>query len=252
MSFMRNVGENLIQVEPDHESMVVRAVQIIVTQARLSIHENGFFTLVLSGGKTPIPIYEKLALSDLPWSRVHLFWGDERPVPIDSPENNFRMVQDHLISKIQIPSENIHRIYGELKDLKEVTERYEGDIRQFFKRRNRPGFQFNLILLGLGEEGHTASLFPGTGFNLIPDVWITSFWIEKLKSFRITMLPRLINKASLVVVLVSGSSKSEIVKKVLEGQQSSEDYPILKIQPENGKLIWLMDTSAASQLSLKS
>jgi 6-phosphogluconolactonase len=240
-----------IEMEMDEASLAKKATQIILEKALLSIQEKGFFSLVLSGGKTPTATYKCLALSSLPWPKIHLFWGDERNVSPQSFDSNFKMANDLLISKISIPAENIHRIQGELADTKEAAQIYERDLRLFFETHQKGSPHFDIILLGLGEDGHTASLFPGSDSTLITDAWVSSFWVEKLKSFRITMRPKILNQASIIIVLVSGSNKSKIVKKVLGEKNESNDstkYPILSILPQDGKLIWLLDKVSASEL----
>lgn len=238
-----------IQIESDLHTLSKKACQLISEKTLRSIQEKGFVTLVLSGGKTPIETYKNLAESRLPWSQVHLFWGDERNVPIESPESNFKTANDYLISKITIPSENIHRIQGELSDTKEAAQFYETDLRLFFGTHKTSSPHFDIVLLGMGEDGHTASLFPGTDSTLMSDTWVSSFWVDKLKSFRISLRPWILNQAAFILVLVSGSNKSEIVKKVLEGKNDSRKYPILNIHPQDGKPIWLLDKAAASQLT---
>jgi 6-phosphogluconolactonase len=237
-----------IQIEPDLDSMAKKVCDLVVSEVHSVIRKKGFFTLVLSGGKTPQEIYKILAKKNLPWPQIHLFWGDERQVPIDSPESNFKIANDYLISKVPLPPENIHRIQGELKDAKEAANNYSQDLRKFFGEHQMIAPEFDLILLGLGEDGHTASLFPTTDYLNKSEDWVSSFWIEKLNSFRISLLPRIINETSLVLVLVAGKNKSKIVAKVLGDRDRITDYPILSIQPRNGKMIWILDEEASSQM----
>ncbi len=211
----------------------------------------GFFTAVLSGGSTPEVFFRVLAeefRDKLPWDRVHFFWGDERCVPPDSPQSNFNAANETLLSKINIPGNNIHRIRGEL-DPAEGAREYEEEIRGFFERpkggRKIPSF--DLVFLGIGEDGHTLSLFPGSRAVNERERLVVENYVEKLKAWRITMTLRLVNNASNVVFLVSGERKANVLKEVLNGPGHAR-YPAQMIRPGKGKLFLFADKSSVGRI----
>jgi 6-phosphogluconolactonase len=214
-----------------------------------AIATHGVASVALSGGSTPRSVYELLG-SDvfrerIDWTRVHLFWGDERCVPPFLPESNFRMVNESLIRRNSIPEENIHRILGE-RPPKEAAHTYEQEIKSIFDLQEGQWPSFSLVLLGLGEDGHTASLFPSTPVLQEQARLVVEVHVEKLSTDRITMTFPLINNASTVMCIVSGRSKANILRQVLEGDIVR--YPAQMIDPVSGKLFWLVDHEAASQL----
>jgi 6-phosphogluconolactonase len=204
-------------------------------------------SIALSGGSTPKNIYKLLAepgySSRIPWRKVYLFWGDERFVPPTDHESNFKMANENLISKIPIPPENVFRVKAE-KSPEEAAEEYERKLKQFFGNVQLP--EFSVILLGLGEEGHTASLFPGSRAIGEAHKWVVNNYVEKLGAERITLTFPVINNAGNIVFLVSGKGKAEIVKKVLTG--NGDNLPAEMINPKQGYLTWLLDKDAASEL----
>ena len=234
----------------------------------LSIKEagcKGFFTAVLSGGKTPAVLYSMLARDEfggrVPWEAVHLFWGDERCVGKDDPPSNYKNAYDLLISKIDIPSGNIHRIKGELPPASAAIA-YEQEIRFFFNGIKKGGGRseaaregagdsdglptFDLVFLGLGADGHTLSIFPSTAALHEKERMVVDNYVEKLDSRRITMTLPLINNASCVVFLVSGKEKGRALKEVLSGKGG---LPAQLIRPAKGDVLWLVDREAASLVS---
>lgn len=211
----------------------------------------GFFTAVLSGGSTPEVFFRVLAeefRDKLPWDRVHFFWGDERCVPFDSPQSNFNAANEALLSKINIPAENIHRIKGELDPVEGAGE-YEEEIRGFFERSNGGGGipSFDLVFLGIGEDGHTLSLFPGSRAVNERERLVVENYVEKLKAWRITMTSMLVNNASNVVFMVSGGRKADVLKEVLNGQGQAR-YPAQMIRPVKGELFLFADRSSAGRI----
>ena len=222
-----------------------------IASANAAIVRSGRFTVALSGGSTPKALYALLASpayrDRIDWSRAHLFWGDERCVPPDHPESNFRMVREALLSKIQIPGENIHRMAGE-KEPNEAAADYESELRNFFALG--PGHlpRFDLILLGLGEDGHTASLFPGTTALSEQERLVAAPYVEKFKTHRLTLTLSVINAAAQVTFLVTGESKSTIVKKILGSEPYSRTYPAVKVTPADGHLTWLLTQDAAGRI----
>ena len=200
------------------------------------------FTVALSGGSTPKVLYELLAdpqepfRAQVPWSNTHFFWSDERHVPPDHPDSNFRMAQEALLSRVPVAESNVHRVRGENPSAQEAADEYEKTLVP----------RLDLILLGLGTDGHTASIFPGSEVLHETKRLVAAPWVEKLNTYRITMTLPLLNNGASIVFLVSGAEKAQIVKEVLEGPKK---YPAQFVQPTNGELIWMLDKAAASDLS---
>jgi 6-phosphogluconolactonase len=213
-----------------------------------SVEGSGRFTVALSGGSTPKHLYSLLASPGykerVPWRNVHLFWGDERCVPPDHPESNFRMVKEALLSKIDIPVENIHRMAGEREPQAAAAE-YEKHLQEFFGLSIGELPRFGLILLGIGEDGHTASLFPDSDALNETEHLVVATNVEKLKSYRLTLTLPVLNNGAEIWFLVTGSSKAAVVKEILENKS---DIPAARIQPVDGKVIWFITQDAAASL----
>jgi 6-phosphogluconolactonase len=178
------------------------------------------------------------------WDRVHLFWGDERCVPPDHLDSNYRMVQDSLLSAIQIPAENVHPMSGEKKPPIAALQ-YEAELKRFFKLADGALPRFDLILLGLGDDGHSASLFPGSAALNDEEHLVVADYVEKLKTMRLTLTLPVLNEGAEVVFLVAGASKAAIVKELFSKKASAAIFPASKIQPRNGNLIWMITADAA-------
>jgi len=238
------VTERQIIICRDAPDLSRRAAEQFVAMARQTLGAHGRFTVALSGGSTPKGLYALLAAAEfasrIDWARVHLFWGDERCVPPDHPESNYRMVQEALLSKIEIPSANVHRMTGEDEPAR-AAARYEGELRQLLPLRSGVP-SFDLILLGLGEDGHTASLFPGSAALTERARWVAHTWVEKLDSHRLTLTIPVINNAAQVSFLVSGAGKAAIVKEILT--DSASRYPAAQIRPAHGRLCWIISEDA--------
>lgn len=238
-----------IIVSESQEDLVNQAVSIIIKNANGSIAENGNFSLVLSGGSTPEPIYRKLSSSEyvskIDWSKVNLFWGDERPVPPTHPDSNYRMARENLIDHLPIPAKNIYRIKGEL-DPQAAAAEYQTAIKTFFGDNL---ISFDLILLGLGDDGHTASLFPNTAALDNTKQLVVENHIGKFDTTRITLTYPAINAASTILFIVSGENKAAALKAVIEEDNLNNMYPAKGISPVNGNSIWLVDNQAAQLLS---
>jgi len=215
--------------------------------AQQAIANSGRFTVALSGGSTPKTLYSLLASPEyrgrVDWLRVHLFWDDERCVPPDHPESNYRMVREALLNRIQIPPENIHRMAGE-KDPAAGAAEYEQELHNFFQT-NRAAPHFDLVLLGLGEDGHTASLFPGTSAPDETHKLVTTVYVERLNAHRLTITLPVINAAAQISFLVAGESKSAIVTTVLSPGSNPAQYPAGRVMPASGKLTWFITQDAA-------
>ncbi|HUK55778.1 MAG TPA: 6-phosphogluconolactonase [Nitrospiria bacterium] len=213
----------------------------------------GRVAVALSGGKTPLGLYERLAAGgfrkEIPWPRVHLFWGDERCVPPDHPASNYRAVLETLISRIAIPSENVHRMPAEQADPEKAADEYERRLRAFFLPKGGAWPAFDLVLLGIGSDGHTASLFPGSPALDETRRWVAAPYIEKLKEHRLTLTLPVLNEARRVVFLAAGEDKAEILRDLLGPDRAGTRLPVQRIKPRHGRLIFFLDRSAARFLA---
>jgi 6-phosphogluconolactonase len=245
-------GASDIRIVDDPPALFQSAADEFAAQATAAIGTQGRFTVALSGGSTPKGLFSLLAtqyLERLPWEKMFFFWGDERQVPPDHPESNYRMAYEALLSKVPVPAGNVHRVPAEDPDADRVAQQYEQTLGQFFRPAVGAYPRFDLILLGMGPDGHTASLFPGTTALHEKSRWVVANWVEKLNANRITLTPPVINGAKVVMFLVGGADKSVTLKEVLEGKQSPELFPSKLIHPTNGEVIWLVDRAAAGALS---
>jgi len=237
------------------EDAAVVAREAAVEFARLataSVKTRNRFTVVLSGGSTPKSLYALLAggepwRSEVPWDKMHFFWGDERHVPPDHADSNYRMAYEAMLSKVPVPVENMHRIKSEETDAAESARAYEQELRSFFKLTPHQVPRFDLVLLGLGPDGHVASLFPGTPALQEREHLVVANWVEKLNAWRITLTLPVLNQAAMVIFLVSGKEKANILREVLESAPA-QSYPAQFIRPIDGSLLWLVDREAASLL----
>jgi len=231
-----------------------QAARYLTELSREAIRSSGRFTLVLSGGSTPKGLYKKLTepeCSDkLNWNSIHIFWGDERCVPPDHPESNYRMALESFIDHVPLPPRNVHRIQGETQP-QEAAIAYEKKLKTFFfpGHVEPPGVPgFDLILLGMGDDGHTVSLFPKAAALHEQSRWVVAHHVEKLRSWRVTLTPRVINAAHDVLFLVSGRDKARCLKKVLQGPYRPDELPAQVIRPASGRLMWMLDVEAAHLL----
>ncbi len=241
-----------VRLVDDPAALFQAAAEEFAAQASAAIGTQGRFTVALSGGSTPKGMFSLLAAKyreRLPWDKMFFFWGDERHVPPDNPESNYRMAYEVVLSKVPVPAGNVYRVPAEDPDAGRAAEKYEQTLRQFFQPTAGAYPRFDLILLGMGPDGHTASLFPGTTALQEKSRWVVATWVEKFKTDRITFTLPVINGANVVVFLVGGGDKAVTLREVLEGKQSPELFPAKLIHPPNGKLIWLVDRAAAGALS---
>jgi 6-phosphogluconolactonase len=214
-----------------------------------AIRAKGAFTVALSGGSTPKSLYALLASSSAPmlaWDKTYFFWGDERHVPPDHPESNYRMVNEAMLSKVTVPAQNIFRIHAEEADANAAASSYEQTLKDFFRLRPGEFPRFDLTLLGIGPDGHTASLFPGTPALQEKRRLVIANWIPKFNAYRITFTYPVLNQSACVMFLVSGKDKSEILREVLENP--SANLPSQNVRPTHGRLLWLVDRAATSSL----
>jgi 6-phosphogluconolactonase len=227
------------------------AAEEVVRAANQAVAQRGRFTIALSGGSTPKNLYTLLATNartSLPWDRMNFFWSDERHVPPEDQESNYRMAEEAMLSKVPVAASNVFRVSTENPDAAAAAEAYEQTLRKFFAVEAEQVPRFDLILLGMGPDGHTASLFPETTALREKSRLVVANWVEKLKTSRITFTLPLLNAADCVAFLVSGTDKASVLHEVLEGNAPGEQYPAKLVRPADGKLIWFLDRAAASGL----
>jgi|SRR5579872_1098329 len=215
--------------------------------AAKAIRSRGRFTVALSGGSTPRGLYSLLASGkfNVAWDKTLFFWSDERHVPPTDAESNFHMANEILLSKIGVPPQNIFRVPAEEKNADAAARAYEDTLRAAFGLKSGEIPRFDLILLGIGTEGHTASLFPGSPALEETARLVTANWVEKLHTARITFTYPLLNNAACVIFLVSGAEKADILEQIFEG---TGNLPAQKVCPVNGRLLWIEDHAAAAKL----
>ncbi len=239
-----------VVVYRDLEELSSKAAAEFVRLANERSATVGRFAVALSGGSTPRALYSLLAgdefQSQVPWNRVHFFWGDERCVPPEHPDSNYRMAFETLLSKAPVPEKNIHRIEAECAP-EIAAAGYEQTIRDFFRLSGSDWPRFDLILLGLGDDGHTASLFPGSEALQETRRLAVATYVEKLKSHRVTLTLPVLNHAANIFFLVAGENKTGILKDVLQ-RESSKNFPAQQIDPPNGRLVWFVDQAADASL----
>ena len=220
------------------------AAQMFAEESAKNIREKGSFAVALAGGSTPKALYELLATEyrdALEWEEVHAFFGDERTVPPDHEDSNYRMAYEVLLSRVPVGS--VHRMCGEL-DPREAATLYEQELRTFFNGTPR----FDLVLLGIGEDGHTASLFPGTPALDVTDRFVVENPVEKLGTVRLTLTAPAINAARRIVFLVAGEGKAGALEKILESDTNPHEYPAKLVRPKGGAATWMVDRAAARLL----
>ena len=242
-------AEPNVLVFDDAESVARAAAARVAELARESIGARGLFTIALSGGSTPRRVYELLAGEEfregIDWPNVHVFFGDERMVPPDSAESNYRMANEALLARVPLPPENIHRIDG-VGDAAANASAYELEMRGLFGDAEWP--RLDLVLLGMGDDGHTASLFPGTAVLNETRLWVAPNWVEKLGAWRVTLTAPVINAARHVTFLVNGAGKAARLREVLKGERDPSRLPSQLIRPSDGTLEWFVDRAAAAGL----
>jgi 6-phosphogluconolactonase len=240
-----------VNIYNDLESMSIAAADLFVKQSQIAVLNNGRFSVALSGGGTPERTFELLAqkpwIDQIPWYNTHIFWGDERCVPMDDNRHNALMAKRKFLKHVPVPTYHIHPVICD-KSPKKAAEQYELLLRDFFKDQDTC---FDLMLLGLGDDGHTASLFPGTPVLSEKKRWVAEVSIPKPGINRITLTVSLIERSALTVFLVAGAEKAVALKEVLEGKRNTSIFPAQLISPLNGELHWLVEKSAATLLKKK-
>ena len=238
-----------IRIFEDMEHLSQAAATLFVEQAAAAITERGRFLVALNGGSTPSPLFQLLATEyreKVDWRPIHVFWGDERCVPPQDPGSNYRQAQDAFLGHVPIPESNIHRIKGEFAPV-DASNAYALELKDFASSPfDYP--RFDLVYLGMGEDGHTASLFPGSDVDVSgPTLPVTANYQDRPAN-RVTLTQLVFNQARVVVVMATGEKKAATLAEVLSGRYNPERYPAQRIEPKDGKLIWLVDEDAASKL----
>jgi len=244
------------QVYADADALAKAAGLDLLRLANEAIAARDIFTLALSGGSTPKKLYSLLATDpafvDFPWDKTHLFFGDERHVPPTDKESNYLMVSQSLLSNGSVPAKHLHRVPAEMSDAGAAAAEYETDMRAFFPSDLlTDGFpRFDAILLGMGPDGHTASLFPGSKGLEENSRWVVANWVEKFKTDRITFTFPVLNAARNILLLVAGADKTEMLHEVLVDKQGT--HPVERVRPVDGAKVWMLDQAAAAKLPTSS
>ena len=230
----------------DAAAIAVHARELVLERARVSIAERGAFRIALAGGSTPRALYALLAQSQADFTRWHVYFGDERAVPPEHSDSNFRMAREAWLAAGQVPQAQVHRMQGELGTGRAAAQ-YERELISSFGSREVP--RFDLLLLGMGADGHTASLFPGTTALSEARLFVASTWVEKLSSNRVTLTLRTLNAARHALFLVAGADKAPALREVLHARADGPRLPAALVRPWEGGLTWVVDSAAASALS---
>lgn len=243
-----------VQILPDDAAIAHAAAELILDACLGAIHARGVAHLALAGGATPRPAYELLSQPEyadlIAWSRVQVYWSDERLVPPDHPDSNYRLAAETLISRVPLPPQNVHRMRGELAPAA-AAQAYEDELRSSLPA-GEDGFPcFDLMMVGMGDDGHIASLFPGSPALREQQRWVVAAEHNQPPPpvvSRLTLTLPVINAAAKVLVIVTGEKKAERVRQALEEPSASQELPVQWIKPTRGKLTWLLDAAAASSL----
>ena len=243
-----------IRIFKNSAAIARRAAEIFLETAQSAVDRSGIFSVALAGGSTPKLLYSLLATdpgfsSRLPWDKMQLFFGDERHVGPDDPQSNFKMASDTMISKAPLKSEQVHRMKGEYPDTEQAAREYEQVLSAQFQLKDGQLPRFNLVLVGMGDEGHCLSLFPGTRALHAEGRTVVRNWVGKLYADRITITAPAANNAAMILFTVTGKEKALALKAVLEGPYEPDQLPSQLLQPTNGKLLWFVDEAAGNMLS---
>jgi 6-phosphogluconolactonase len=248
------MSEESRQIYPDADALAKGAAVRLLSLAHEAVAERGIFTLALSGGSTPRKLYTLLGsdpeFRDFPWDETHLFFGDERCVPPSHIDSNYLMVSTTLLSSGLVPAAHVHRVRAELPDANMAALDYDVELHGFFTEGIRINGvpRFDAILLGMGPDGHTASLFPDSKALEEKERWVVANWVEKFKSARITFTFPVLNAARAILLLVAGADKAETLRDVLVTSRNELRFPVQRVQPADGVKSWLLDRAAAARL----
>ena len=243
-----------VEIFADTKALTLAAARRFALLAANAVADHGVFAVALSGGSTPKALYQLMAAdqairSTIPWSKIHFFFGDERHVPPEHADSNFRMANQAMLQPLRTEQLHVHRVLGELPSAAQAAAQYEDDLKEFFDPRGLldQGFpRFDLILLGMGPDGHTASLFPNSAGLQETTKWVVANWVEKFQTERITMTFPVLNSAAEVILFVAGPEKAPLVAEVLQMSAGAQKYPVQKVRPRNGIKRWMLDASAAA------
>lgn len=243
-----------IEVVADRNALTHAAAKRFLALVQAAVQSHGRFTVALSGGSTPRDLYALLAdpaaeyRNQLPWDKLHFFWGDERHVPPNDKDSNYRMAHEAMLSKVPLPVGNVHRIQAELADADAAARAYEEELRRFFDLPSGGAPRFDLALMGLGPDGHTASLFPQTAALHERERWVTANWVQKLHTHRITLTVPALSPAGEILFLVAGADKAIALRDVLHGPFHPDQWPAQVFRNCANPVVWLVDELAARQL----
>jgi 6-phosphogluconolactonase len=246
-----------VRVLPDAAAVQRAAAEELTARTAAAVRARAVASVALSGGSTPRGLHALLAdpsgpfRARVPWAQLEVFWGDERCVPPDDPDSNYRMARETLLDHVPIPAEQIHRMAGEDPEPARAAERYARELSEVFARRGQvvDGWpRFDLVLLGMGADGHTASLFPGTEAVHESARPVVAVWVPKLRAHRITLTPPVLTRAEAVRVLVTGADKAEALAAVLEGPLQPDVLPSQVLRPAASRVLWLVDAAAGARL----
>ncbi|MEB3224766.1 MAG: 6-phosphogluconolactonase [Synechococcus sp.] len=234
-----------LEILDDKSELIKRALRIVTGKIEEAIARRGICTIALAGGSTPKPLYEKLAQQNLPWEQIQIFWGDERYVPADHPDSNEKMAREAWLNHVPIPAANIHPMPTAASDPQQDADTYEATLKNFFGQDVWP--VFDIVLLGMGDDGHTASLFPHTAALTVGDRLVAVG--KKQGEPRLTLTVPLINAAHNIIFLVAGQNKQEALQQIFHSNADGLSYPSKLISPSQGVLWWLLDAAAGDRLA---
>lgn len=237
--------KKIVEILPDLKALIDRSLEIVLEKIDAAIEQRGICTIALAGGSTPKPLYEAIARENIAWEKIHIFWGDERYVPPTHPDSNQKMAREAWLDRINIPAQNIHPMPTGGENPQVDAEQHETELHQFFQISAGEFPAFDIVLLGIGDDAHTASLFPHTEALKVSDKLIAVG--NKDGQPRITFSVPLLNQSHCVIFLIAGANKQPALKQIFAPEADSQTYPARLIQPQ-GELWWLLDKSAGSCL----
>jgi 6-phosphogluconolactonase len=242
-------------IRPDLERASAEAAEHFAASVESAVAARGECGVALAGGSTPRRLYETLAREPyrgrIPWDRLQVFFGDERCVEPDDPRSNYRMAHEALLARASVPPDRVHRMPAERRDLDAAAEEYERTLRRYLPEAPDGWPRFDWVLLGLGDNAHTASLFPGTPAVHEARRAVVSLYVPEVRANRMTVTPPVLNAAAAVVFLVAGEGKADAVRRVLEGPWDPDGAPAQVVRPAHGTVLWLVDAAAAARLSAR-
>jgi len=252
---MTQTVQGEVRILPNAAAIARRSAEEFIKAANTAVSARGVFTVALAGGSTPKALYSLLVndpglRAQVPWEKLQIFFGDERHVPPDHKDSNYNMAREAMFSKAPLKPQQITRIKGEESDTEKAALEYEQALRAYFQLKEGQLPCFDLVLLGMGDEGHTLSLFPGTKALHPGSRLVVRNWVGKLYTERITLTAAVVNQARQVILAITKADKAMALKAVLEGPYEPEQLPSQLIQPESGKVLWLVDPDAGSMLSV--